>query len=84
MSAKTCDDFFKEYRLKKDCCPTADEIWDAAIKSVEVAPSASNNSRYVTALEAVREFVQEAAPNEASKFVDWLYQRLNAEEPHCA
>ena len=40
-------------------------------------PSASNNNRYVAALEVVREYVKEVANSESSKFVDWLYQRLN-------
>lgn len=47
-------------------------------KKVFVAtPSASDNSRYVTALDVVREYVKEVDNSESSKFVDWLYHRLN-------
>jgi hypothetical protein len=53
--------------------PVVSEAW----KTVKELAQRSDNSRYVTALEVVREYVKEVADSESSKFVDWLYQRLN-------
>ena len=53
---------------------------EAMQKAMESAPSASDNSRYATALDVVQQYVKEVANSESSKFVDWLYQRLNPAE----
>jgi hypothetical protein len=53
-------------------------------KSAELAatvpPVGAANSRYATALDVVQQYVKEVANSESSKFVDWLYQRLNPAE----
>ena len=54
-------------------------------RKVEESPGtvpavAAANSRYATALDVVQQYVKEVANSESSKFVDWLYQRLNPAE----
>ena len=51
----------------------------AALEAAEVQKP-SHNSRYATALDVVQQYVKEVANSESSKFVDWLYQRLNPAE----
>ena len=46
-------------------------------------PSASDNSRYVTALDVYNECVASGEFVIGQSFGDWCKERLNAEEPHC-
>ena len=54
-------------------------IRQAALNSGAPAEQ-TGNSRYATALDVVQQYVKEVANSESSKFVDWLYQRLNPAE----
>ena len=54
-------------------------IRQAALNSGAPAEQ-TGNSRYATALDVVQQYVKEVANSESSKFVDWLYQRLNPTE----
>ena len=81
----TFDDFFIKYHgLAKpewmnDHRIYMKEAWEAALNKGTPAEQ-TGNSRYATALDVVQQYVKEVANSESSKFVDWLYQRLNPAE----
>ena len=54
--------------------------WEPICAVIAEALKPSYNSRYATALDVVQQYVKEVANSESSKFVDWLYQRLNPAE----
>ena len=64
---------------KLEHCLKAMNMLLAAQSSGGQSPQAPN-SRYATALDVVQQYVKEVANSESSKFVDWLYQRLNPAE----
>lgn len=87
MAAKTFEEYWKilevphsrqgnDYLFIKEL---SEVVWKAATKAAEEKFSAAN-IRYATALDVVQQYVKEVANSESSKFVDWLYQRLNPAE----
>jgi len=73
-----------EYLAEIECYPTWEKrrwyqrLWDAAIKSVVVVPSASTNSDYATALKLYDEWRESTCESDCLPFRGWLFQRLNA------
>ena len=82
---KPCTCAWYEDESPPAICPMGNET-DCAWVLVEVPASASANSRYATALEVFNKWFTEhrGASHDTGDFYDWVRERLNAEEPHCA
>jgi hypothetical protein len=78
MAAKSCGDFVRKYTKEWQVAPTYQDVWDAAIRSVE-ALKPSHNSRYVATLEVISDFSAIGyRTNTVDYFRDWCAKRLNS------
>ena len=81
-AAKTFDEWWleKSYMCWAGVTHSAKEAWNAALESVEIAPSASANSDYAAALQDLKMFIHgrlQVHP-ELQCELGFIWERLNA------